>query len=157
MWNIGIQPQLCCESVWNYKVRLSQLCWASVGSYLIRPQPLFVWASGWKGKMVDQTMASSHVKLLWECLCPGFHEWGFPLHGVWGNLAELCWEGLVWTPRRAFPRIPSAGSWERSRFAIADGSYTPAQGDGRGLPRPRQIQSPPGDPWTLYEQTVKLQ
>jgi len=45
-------------------------------------------------------------------------------------LAELWWEGLVWTPRRAFPRIPSAGSWEQSRYAITVGSYTPAQGDG---------------------------
>ena len=130
VWNIGIQPhQQCWASVCNYQPR-SQLCWESVGSYLIRPQPLFDWASGWKGKMADQTMASSRVKLLWECLYPGFPEWEFPLHGVWGNLAELYWEGLVWTPRRAFPRIPSAGSWERSRFAIADGSYTPSRGTG---------------------------
>ena len=99
-------------------------------------------------------MALSHMKLLWEGLYPGFPEWEFPLHGVWGNLAELCWEGLVWTPRRAFPQIPSAGSWERSRYAIAVESYTPTQGDGRGLPRPRQIQSPPGGPWTCADQTV---
>ena len=44
----------------------------------------------------------------------------------------------------------SAGSWERSRYAIAVGSYTPAQGDGRGLPRPRQIPSPPGGPWMNF-------
>ena len=42
----------------------------------------------------------------------------------------------------------------RSRYAIAVGSYTPAQGDGRGLPRPRQIPSPPGGPWTCTDQTV---
>ena len=40
--------------------------------------------------------------------------------------------------------------WERSRYAIAVGSYTPAQGDGRGLPRPRQIPSPPGGPWMNF-------
>ena len=48
------------------------------------------------------------------------------------------------------PQIPSAGSWERSRYAIAVGSYTPTQGDGRGLPRPRQIPSPPGGPWMNF-------
>ena len=79
-------PSTVLALVWNYQPR-SQLCCESVGSYLIRPQPLFDWASGQKGEMVDQTMASSYVKLLWECLCPGFHEWGFPLHGVWGDLA----------------------------------------------------------------------
>jgi len=131
MWNMGFLSQRCWESVWKGgNSSLPRLCRASAG------------------KMADSTMWSSRVKLLWEGLYPGFPEWEFPLHGVWGNLAELYWEGLVWTPRRAFPRIPSAGSWERSRFAIADGSYTPAQGDGRGLPRPRQIQSPPGGPWT---------
>ena len=117
------------------RCRVIDQCW---------PQPLLDWASGWN--MEDSTMASSRVKLfrsLFQC----FHVWEFPLHGVWGNLAELWWEGLVWTPRRAFPQIPSAGSWGRSRYAIAVGSYTPAQGNGRGLPRPRQIPSPPGDPW----------
>ena len=96
----------------------------------------------------------SHMKLLWEGLYPGFPEWEFPLHGVWGNLAEMWMAGLVWTPRLGVPRVPSAGSWERSRFANAVGSYTPAQGDGWGLPRPRQTQSPPGDPWTCMSRPL---
>jgi len=87
----------------------------------------------------------SHYRVGPQCV----PVWEFPLHGAWGNLAEWWWIGLVWTPRRAFPRIPSAGSWERSHCATEVGSYTPAQGEGRGLPRPRQIQSPPGVPWTL--------
>ena len=96
--------------MWNYKICPSQRCWESVWRMAIRPQPLLDWASGWKGEMVGLTRSSSCGKFL-RCLCPGFHEWEFPLHGVWGNLAELYWGDLVRTPRRAFPRIPSAGSW----------------------------------------------
>ena len=93
-------------------------------------------------------------RVMWEGLYPGLPEWEFPLHGVWGKLAELWMAGLVWTPRLGVPRVPSAGSWERSRFAIAVGSYTPAQGDGWGLPRPRQTQSHPGDPWTCMSRPL---
>ena len=87
------------------------------------------------GKMADSTRSSSRGKLLW-CLFRRFHEWeclpewDFPLHWGWGKLAELWLAGLVWTPRLRVPQIPSAGSWERSRYAIAVESYTPAQGDG---------------------------
>ena len=119
VWNIEIRPRPCgCrESVWNW---------------------------------VDSTRSSSRGKLLW-CLFRRFHEWeclpewDFPLHWGWGKLAELWLAGLVWTPRLGVPQIPSAGSWGQStRSATATGSYTPIQGDGRGLPRPTP--KPPGYP-----------
>ena len=147
VWNMLIRPRPCgCrESVWDLvDLSLPRLCRAS------------------GGKMADSTRSSSRGKLFrclfrrfheWECL----HEWDFPLHWGWGKLAKLWLAGLVWTPRLGVPQIPSAGSWERSRYAIAVESYTPTQGDGRGLPRPRQIPSPPGGPWTYADQTVKLQ
>ena len=130
VWNMVDCPQRCWESVWSMAVwngedsSLPRLCRASAG------------------KMADSTRSSSRGKLF-RCL----FEWDFPLHWVWGKLAELRQAGLVWTPRLGVPQIPSAGPWERSRYAIAVESYTPTQGDGRGLPRPRQIPSPPGGPW----------
>ena len=133
MWNFVdlVRPCRCRESVWN---------------------------------LVDSTQWSSRGWLLWKCVFACFrsdvcvfhyHEWDFPLHGVWGNLAELRWEGLVWTPRWVFPQIPSAGSWERSRYAIAVESYTPTQGDGRdfrGRGRSQALRVVHG--W-IFDQTVR--
>ena len=89
-----------------------------------------------------------------------FTGMGFPAPLGVGEIGGVIWlalAGLVWTPRLGVPQIPSAGSWERSRYAIAVESYTPTQRGGRGLPRPRQIPSPPGGPWTCADQTVVLQ
>ena len=77
---------------------------------------------------LDSVVKSWEIIEVFSCV-------GIPAPRVWGNLAELWWEGLVWTPRRAFPQIPSAGSWKRSRYAIAVGSYTP-------IPRPRGTGGP---------------
>ena len=100
----------------------------------------------------DSTMASSRVKLS-RCLFQCFHVCEFPLHGVWGNLAELWWEGLVWTRAGRFHRsqapVLGSGRATRSRSKVI-----PRPRGGRGLPRPRQIPSPPGGPWTCADQTV---
>ena len=50
--------------------------------------------------------------------------------------------GVSTDPKRRF--LGAVALRDRGRTAV--GSYTPAQGDRRGLPRPRQIPSPPGDP-----------
>ena len=103
---------------------------------------------------LDSTRSSSRGKLL-GCLFQCFHVWEFPLHGVWGDLAELWWEGLVWTPRRAFPQIPSAGSWERSRYAIAVGSYTPAQGDPGRAGTSEAEADPKPSGWSMDEFLIR--
>ena len=60
---------------------------------------------------------------------------------------------VVWTPRRAFPQIPSAGSWERSRYAIAVGSYTPAQGGRAGTSEAEGDPKPSG--WSMDEFLIR--
>ena len=62
--------------------------------------------------------------------------------------------GGVMLGRSSVDPAPGVSTDPKRRFLGAVGSYTPAQGDGRGLPRPRQIPSPPGDPWTCVDQTV---
>ena len=105
----------------NYSVEFARLdvvvesCVTSV-EYAAATPTVTVSGISWENGVLDS------VVKLWEIIVGMFHVWEFPLHGVWGYLAELWWEGLVWTPRRTFPRIPSAGSWERSCYAIAVGT-----------------------------------
>ena len=155
------------KAIQGVQVKIVKVCANYCGKWQTRRDRRFVsiqWGTGEDsslprlcrasaGKMADSTRSSSRGKLF-RCL---FHEGEFPLHWVWGKLAELWQAGLVWTPRLGVPQIPSAGPWERSRYATAVESYTPAQGDGRGLPRPRQIPSPPGDPWTCLSRPFQSQ
>ena len=97
----------------------------------------------WENGGLDSVVESWEIISVFISWVGMFTGMGFPAPLSVGEIGG----GLVWTPRLGVPQIPSAGSWERLRYAIAVESYTPTQGDGRGLPRPRQIPSPPGGPW----------